>query len=53
MTSSRKNILLVDNDSDVLKSVGFNLEIAGYQVFTADNDRDALRLLENETPVDH
>ena len=48
MTPSPKNILLVDNDHDVLNSVGFNLETSGYKVFTADNERDALLLLENK-----
>jgi len=48
MNESPKLILLVDNDLDVLESVKYNLETAGYEVLTADSPEKARELLERE-----
>lgn len=36
-------ILLVDDEPDILEIVGYNLEQAGYQVFKAENGKDAVK----------
>lgn len=37
-------ILLVDDEYDILEFLGYNLKKEGYQVFTANNGEDAIRL---------
>ena len=37
-----KKILLVDDDTDILEIVGYNLSQEGYQISTAINGRDAI-----------
>jgi DNA-binding response OmpR family regulator len=45
-----KQILLVDDDALIRRSVAFNLEQAGYQVFSAGNAEDALLISRRVTP---
>lgn len=47
---ARQNILLVDDDSVILKLVGAFLERSGYQVSRAPNGLEALRLVRDQLP---
>lgn len=48
MSRNPRRILLVDNDKEVLASVGYSLKLAGYHVLPADNVDTALKLLQQE-----
>lgn len=48
MTGSSKRILVVDNDPDVLDSVEYNLQTAGYEILTASSPEDARERLARE-----
>ncbi|AVR45240.1 DNA-binding response regulator [Christiangramia fulva] len=43
-------ILLVDDEPDILEIVGYNLSSEGYQVITADNGSDAVKLAKKHNP---
>ncbi|MGW1454029.1 response regulator transcription factor [Salegentibacter agarivorans] len=43
-------ILLVDDEPDILEIVGYNLSAEGYQVITADNGGDAVKLAKKKKP---
>ncbi|HLV51854.1 MAG TPA: response regulator transcription factor [Flavobacterium sp.] len=43
-------ILLVDDDTDILEIVGFNLEAEGYRIFKAHNGKEALVTAKKELP---
>lgn len=43
-------ILLVDDEPDILEIVGYNLSSEGYQVITADNGAEALKLAKKNKP---
>ena len=43
-------ILLVDDEPDILEIVGYNLSAEGYQVITADNGADAVKLAKTKKP---
>lgn len=43
-------ILLVDDEPDILEIVGFNLENEGYQIFTAKNGVEAIRVAKKVFP---
>lgn len=43
-------ILLVDDDTDILEIVGFNLEAEGYRIFKAHNGKEALVIAKKELP---
>lgn len=43
-----KKILVVDDESHMVRLVQFNIEKAGYCVITASNGREALEILEKE-----
>ena len=45
-----KKLLLIDDDPNLIFLVKDYLELRGYEVVTAGNGREALRLLERETP---
>jgi CheY-like chemotaxis protein len=45
-----KKILIVDDEPDLLRVACFRLEKSGYQVLTAVNGREALELVEKESP---
>ena len=44
------NILIVDDESDILEIVSYNLEEAGYKVFTASNGTDGISLAKKHRP---
>lgn len=48
MASSKKNILVADNDPDTLAAVRFHLKMVGYQVFTANNPTQAMQMLQEK-----
>jgi len=50
MTLRKPLILVVDDDSAVLRLVTRSLEVAGYQVITAEEGVTALQLVESESP---
>lgn len=43
-------ILLVDDEPDILEIVGYNLEQAGYQVFKAENGKNAVKQAQKVKP---
>lgn len=43
-------ILLVDDEPDILEIVGYNLSAEGYQVITAENGADAVKLAKKKKP---
>lgn len=47
---SQKSILVVDDETDVLKVIGKRIEKAGYKVLTALSGKEALGLLKEEVP---
>lgn len=47
---ANEKILVVDDEEHILELIKFNLESAGYQVVTAENGEDALRLCSEEKP---
>lgn len=46
----KKKILVVDDDLDILEQVRLNLEVAGYDITTAENEKEAEELLETFEP---
>jgi two-component system alkaline phosphatase synthesis response regulator PhoP len=50
MTENNFKILLVDDEVDILEFISYNLEKEGYQVFTAQNGADAIKLAEKKQP---
>lgn len=43
-------ILLVDDEQDILDVIGYNLEQAGYDVITAENGQEAIKIAKKEKP---
>lgn len=50
MENHQYKILLVDDEEDVLEFVGYNLRKEGYEVFTAGNGEDALKIANEKHP---
>jgi len=50
METMSKNILLVDDESDILDFVSYNLRKEGYTVYTSDNGKDAILKAEKHHP---
>ena len=48
--SQNANILVIDDNPDILETVSFALEQAGYQVYTAENGEDGLQLAKQHKP---
>jgi two-component system alkaline phosphatase synthesis response regulator PhoP len=48
--SEEKVILLVDDETDILEFISYNLEKEGYKVYTAQNGKDAIRIAEKIDP---
>jgi len=48
--SEEKIILLVDDETDILEFISYNLEKEGYKVYTAQNGKDAIRIAEKMDP---
>jgi len=51
MPQQKPLILIVDDDSGLVKLVSLNLELDGYQVVTAAEGKTALQLIKNEQPA--
>jgi len=50
MENSNYKILLVDDEADILEFLSYNLKKAGYNVLTANNGRDAIKLAKQYLP---
>ena len=50
MNKKDTKILLVDDEPDIIEIVGYNLKNAGYQVFTANNGKEAVIQAEKHQP---
>jgi len=50
MSENTFKILLVDDEIDILEFISYNLEKEGYQVFTAKNGIEAIKVAEKKTP---
>ncbi|WP_372916778.1 response regulator transcription factor [Salegentibacter sp.] len=50
MKKSEIKILLVDDEPDILEIVGYNLRTEGYQVITAENGAEAVKLAKKHKP---
>ncbi len=48
--SEEKKILLVDDETDILEFISYNLEREGYKVYTAQNGKDAIRIADKIDP---
>ncbi len=49
-TGTQKNLLLIDDDPNLILLVKDYLEFRGYEVITAENGREALEVLDQQTP---
>ena len=43
-------ILLVDDETDVLQFLSYNLKKEGYKIYTANNGKDAIKVAKDVTP---
>lgn len=50
MSENQFKVLLVDDELDILEFLSYNLEKEGYQVFTARNGVEAIKVAEKEVP---
>jgi two-component system alkaline phosphatase synthesis response regulator PhoP len=50
MNEEKLKVLLVDDESDILEFLSYNLEKEGFQVFTSMNGADAIKKAENIQP---
>ncbi len=50
MSENQFKVLLVDDELDILEFLSYNLEKEGYEVFTAKNGLEALKIAEQEVP---
>ena len=50
MSEDKYKILLVDDEVDILEFISYNLEKEGFQVFTAQNGVDAIKIAEKKQP---
>jgi two-component system alkaline phosphatase synthesis response regulator PhoP len=50
MKKSKIKILLVDDETDILEILSFNLSNEGYQIFTAENGKEGLELAAQHIP---
>jgi len=50
METENYKILLVDDEKDILEFLGYNLRKEGYQVFTARNGKDGIKIALDEKP---
>jgi len=50
MNENKFKILLVDDEIDILEFLSYNLEKEGYEVFTATNGADAIKIAEKNQP---
>ncbi|MEX1189418.1 MAG: response regulator transcription factor [Bacteroidia bacterium] len=50
MKSENVKILLVDDEPDILEFISYNLVKEGFEVFTSNNGKDAIKLAKQEKP---
>lgn len=50
MKKKEIKVLLVDDEQDILEIVGYNLSQEGYQIFTAENGREAVEIAKKIQP---
>ncbi len=50
MTENKKTILIVDDEEDLLSILGYELQAEGFNVVTAANGEEALKVLEELQP---
>jgi two-component system alkaline phosphatase synthesis response regulator PhoP len=50
MSTENTKILLVDDEPDILEFISYNLLKEGFEVFTCNNGKDAIRLAKQEKP---
>lgn len=50
MTESKQRILLVDDEPDILEFVSYNLKKEDYEVFTASNGAEAIKIAKQHPP---
>ena len=50
MNKTNAKILLVDDEQDILDFLSYNLKKEGYQVYTANNGKDAISIAKKEIP---
>ena len=50
MNNNEYKILLVDDEPDILEFLSYNLKKEGYNVFTANNGKEAVTIAKKETP---
>ena len=50
MSENQFKVLLVDDELDILEFLSYNLEKAGYKVYTAKNGVEAIEVAEKQTP---
>ena len=50
MNKGEIKILLVDDEPDILEIVGYNLKNEGYEVFTAENGLEAIKMAKKHNP---
>lgn len=50
MNNSRYKILAVDDEPDILEIIGYNLNKEGYEVLTANNGADAVKIAREQRP---
>ena len=46
----KEKILLVDDEPDIIEIIGYNLKKEGYEILTATNGTDAIKIAKKETP---
>ncbi len=49
-TNQKRTVLAVDDDVDLLMQIRLQLEAAGFNVITAESEREAEKILENTRP---
>lgn len=50
MSSENNKILLVDDEPDILEFISYNLVKEGFEVFTSNNGKEAIKLAQKERP---
>ncbi len=51
MSTERTKILLVDDETDILEFIKYNLEKEGFEVLTSNNGREAIEIAKREIPA--
>lgn len=51
MSTEKPKILLVDDEPDILEFISYNLNKEGFEVFTSNNGKDAIKIAIDEKPA--